>query len=193
MALPARRCARASARLRRTPWAKTGVSVVKAGSRTTVVQVAMTRRRGMAPYCSRTCLIWRASKSFRSYSGFAKVTRRHSGREAILSNPAKSGSMLNFGGQHRVLGRELVASVLTSCSRPPIRVGRLSEVCLRMISACQSVVRQTPRSLPVSEELVGWADYQRFTRLFWCEAELGSIQRLPSTSIVPLFGLWGRR
>jgi hypothetical protein len=41
-----------------------------------------------------------------------------------------------------------------------------------------------------SEELVGWADYQRFTGLFGVEAELGSVQRLPSTSIVPLFGLW---
>jgi len=41
-----------------------------------------------------------------------------------------------------------------------------------------------------SEELVGWTDYQGFTRLFGVEAELGSVQRLTSTSTVPLFGLW---
>jgi hypothetical protein len=41
-----------------------------------------------------------------------------------------------------------------------------------------------------SEELVGWTDYQQFTRLFGVEAALGSVQHLPSSSTVPLFGLW---
>jgi hypothetical protein len=41
-----------------------------------------------------------------------------------------------------------------------------------------------------SEELVGWTDYQEFTRLFSVEAELGSVQHLTSASTVPLFGLW---
>jgi hypothetical protein len=41
-----------------------------------------------------------------------------------------------------------------------------------------------------SEELVGWSDYQAFTRLFGVEAELGSVQRLGYSSNVPLFGLW---
>jgi Domain of unknown function (DUF6946) len=41
-----------------------------------------------------------------------------------------------------------------------------------------------------SEELVGWKDYQEFTRLFGVEAELGSVQHLTSASTVPLFGLW---
>ena len=41
-----------------------------------------------------------------------------------------------------------------------------------------------------SEELVGWSDYQGFTRLFGIEAAHGSVQRLGSASPVPLFGLW---
>ncbi len=41
-----------------------------------------------------------------------------------------------------------------------------------------------------SKELVGWTDYQSFTRLFGVEAELGSVQHLPSNSSIPLFGLW---
>jgi hypothetical protein len=41
-----------------------------------------------------------------------------------------------------------------------------------------------------SEELVGWPDYQGFTRLFGVEAVNGSVQRLGSASTVPLFGLW---
>jgi hypothetical protein len=41
-----------------------------------------------------------------------------------------------------------------------------------------------------SEELVGWSDYQEFTRLFGVEAAHGSVQRLGSASTVPLFGLW---
>lgn len=41
-----------------------------------------------------------------------------------------------------------------------------------------------------SQELAGWSDYQAFTRLFYVEAELGSLQRLGSASGVPLFGVW---
>ncbi len=41
-----------------------------------------------------------------------------------------------------------------------------------------------------SEEPLGWADYQAFTRLFGVVAELGTIQRLGSTSSIQLFGGW---
>jgi hypothetical protein len=41
-----------------------------------------------------------------------------------------------------------------------------------------------------SEELVGWSDYQAFTRLFGVDAVLGSVQRLGTASTVPLFGVW---
>lgn len=41
-----------------------------------------------------------------------------------------------------------------------------------------------------SEEIVGWSDYQGFTRLFGVEAVRGSVQRLGGASTVPLFGLW---
>jgi hypothetical protein len=41
-----------------------------------------------------------------------------------------------------------------------------------------------------SEERIGWADYQAFTRLFGVEAALGSVQRLTSRSSIPLLALW---
>jgi hypothetical protein len=41
-----------------------------------------------------------------------------------------------------------------------------------------------------SQERVGWSDYQAFTRLFGVEAAVGSVQRLGSSSSVPLFGVW---
>lgn len=41
-----------------------------------------------------------------------------------------------------------------------------------------------------SQELVGWSDYQAFTRLFGVEAAMDSVQRLGSTSTIPLFGVW---
>lgn len=41
-----------------------------------------------------------------------------------------------------------------------------------------------------SQERVGWPDYQAFTRLFGVEAVVGSLQRLGTTSAVPLFGVW---
>lgn len=41
-----------------------------------------------------------------------------------------------------------------------------------------------------SEDLAGWTDYQAFTRLFGVEGRVGLVQRLPSDSTVPLFGLW---
>jgi Domain of unknown function (DUF6946) len=41
-----------------------------------------------------------------------------------------------------------------------------------------------------SVDLVGWSDYQAFTRLFGVEAEVGCVQRLGSGPVVPLFGLW---
>lgn len=41
-----------------------------------------------------------------------------------------------------------------------------------------------------SDELVGWPDYQAFTRLFGVEAERGEVQCLSSASIIPLFGVW---
>jgi hypothetical protein len=41
-----------------------------------------------------------------------------------------------------------------------------------------------------SRELVGWTDYQAFTRLFGVEAMIGSVQRLGTASAVPLFATW---
>ena len=41
-----------------------------------------------------------------------------------------------------------------------------------------------------SQERVGWSDYQAVTRLFGVEAVVGSVQRLGTTSGVPLFGVW---
>jgi hypothetical protein len=41
-----------------------------------------------------------------------------------------------------------------------------------------------------SQDLVGWPDYQAFTRLFGVEAKAGCLQRFGSTSPVPLFGVW---
>lgn len=41
-----------------------------------------------------------------------------------------------------------------------------------------------------SKDLVGWTDYQAFTRLFGVEAVIGSVQRLGTASSVPLFAIW---
>jgi hypothetical protein len=41
-----------------------------------------------------------------------------------------------------------------------------------------------------SQERIGWSDYQAFTRLFGTEAEVGRVQRLGTTSSIPLFGVW---
>jgi len=41
-----------------------------------------------------------------------------------------------------------------------------------------------------SQVRAGWSDYQAFTRLFGVEATVGSVQRLGSSSSVPLFGVW---
>lgn len=41
-----------------------------------------------------------------------------------------------------------------------------------------------------SQELIGWSDYQAFTRMFSTEAEVGCVQRLGTASSVPLFGVW---
>ncbi len=41
-----------------------------------------------------------------------------------------------------------------------------------------------------SEALVGWLDYQAFTRLFGVEAVQGKVQRLGKRSSIPLFGAW---
>ena len=41
-----------------------------------------------------------------------------------------------------------------------------------------------------SQEMVGWPDYQAFTRLFGVEAKVGVVQKLGSESLVPLFGCW---
>lgn len=36
----------------------------------------------------------------------------------------------------------------------------------------------------------GWADYQRFLKLFGVEAERGRVQRLPGKAPIPLFAAW---
>lgn len=41
-----------------------------------------------------------------------------------------------------------------------------------------------------SEARVGWPDYEAFTGLFGVKAKEGQIQRLGSTSRIPLFGVW---
>jgi len=41
-----------------------------------------------------------------------------------------------------------------------------------------------------SQKRVGWSDYQAFTRLFGVEAVVGSVQRIGTSSSVPLFGVW---
>ena len=41
-----------------------------------------------------------------------------------------------------------------------------------------------------SEERVGWPDYEAFAGLFGVKAKEGEVQRLGSTSSIPLFGVW---
>lgn len=41
-----------------------------------------------------------------------------------------------------------------------------------------------------SQERAGWPDYHTFTSLFGVEAVIGCVQRLGSSSTIPLFGVW---
>jgi hypothetical protein len=41
-----------------------------------------------------------------------------------------------------------------------------------------------------SPKNASWKDYQFFTKLFGVDAQMGAIQRLGTTSRIPLFGVW---